>query len=145
MKDEDAEAAPSNNLKKNNNTWLAAAKKVCELEIKKKDNTLNVLSMTEEANITQLHDDKILAHPLPTTTLNNNNITNGDECSNCNITSAQTERTWKTCIRGISHRGSLRFLSTGYDQDKRFCGSLFVDLAIISKPRRDYRCFVAGS
>ena len=61
VKDEDTEGTQSNDLK-NNDTWLAAATNVYDLEIKKNDNTLNILSMTEEANITQIHDDKILTH-----------------------------------------------------------------------------------
>ena len=63
VEDGETEATQSDDLK-NNNTWLVAATNVCELE--KRDNALNMLSMTEEHNITQQHDDEIPSHSSTT-------------------------------------------------------------------------------
>ena len=62
VKDGETEATQNNDMK-NNNTWLIAAKNVCEWE--KKDNTLNTLPTIEEPNPTAINNITTPTTPTP--------------------------------------------------------------------------------
>ena len=62
-----------------------------------------MLSMTQEPNITQHHDDKMPAHPSA-------NSNNNNEGSNCNVTSTQESEDIQSldwCVRGNERFSNL--------------------------------------
>ena len=111
--EEETETTQSNDLK-NNDTWLIAARHLIEWKKTDKQNAQQSVDGLTNPTLRNTTTTNNLHIPPPTTT-SNNSTTNGDECSNCNITSTQNER---EDIQSLDwHTWEMKDSATSSDED----------------------------